>query len=328
MAGSGKRMRPHTLTSPKPLIPIAGKSIVRRLVEDIGNMTDNKIDEIAFVTGDFGKETEKQLLDLARETGAEGKIYYQEKPLGTAHAIQCAKPSLEGPVVIAFADTLFDTDFRLDPNEDGIIWVKKIDDPTQFGVVEVNQEGVITRFVEKPEDFVSDLAIIGIYYFRDGKFLSDEIQYLLDKGIKEKGEFQLTNAMENMKNKNARFKVGEVKQWMDCGNKDATVDTNRRILDLSPESDLRKDNIKIKDSVVVEPCYIGENVEIKNSIIGPYVSISEGSKVESSVISGSIVLVSSHIQNANFKNSMIGNHVIYKKKSEDLNVGDYTKIYR
>lgn len=328
MAGSGKRMRPHTLTSPKPLIPIAGKSIVRRLVEDIGNMTDDKIDEIAFVTGDFGKETEKQLLDLARETGAEGKIYYQEKPLGTAHAIQCAKPSLEGPVVIAFADTLFDTDFRLDPNEDGIIWVKKIDDPTQFGVVEVNQEGVITRFVEKPEDFVSDLAIIGIYYFRDGKFLSDEIQYLLDKGIKEKGEFQLTNAMENMKNKNARFKVGEVKQWMDCGNKDATVDTNRRILDLSPESDLRKDNIKIKDSVVVEPCYIGENVEIKNSIIGPYVSISEGSKVESSVISGSIVLVSSHIQNANFKNSMIGNHVIYKKKSEDLNVGDYTKIYR
>ena len=155
MAGRGSRLRPHTLTTPKPLIAFAGKSIVQRLVEDIVKVCNEEINEIAFIIGDFGKEIENNLIDIAKDLGAEGKIVYQDKPLGTAHAILCAKESLKGDVVVAFADTLFKADFRLEKNSDGIIWVNKIDDPSAFGVVKVNDEKIITDFVEKPEFFVS-----------------------------------------------------------------------------------------------------------------------------------------------------------------------------
>ncbi len=166
MAGKGKRMRPHTLTLAKPLIPVAGKPIVQRLVEDITKVCGQKVEEIAFVIGrDFGKETENNLIKIAEGQGAKGSIYYQDKALGTAHAIMCAEKSITGKTVIAFADTLFKADFVMDTNKEGVIWVQKIEDPRQFGVVKLDSKGVITDFVEKPVDFVSDLAIIGIYYF-------------------------------------------------------------------------------------------------------------------------------------------------------------------
>jgi len=171
MAGMGKRMRPHTLTVPKPLVPIAGKAIVHRLVEDIAKVCGEKIEEVAFIIGDFGKETEQRLIKIAESVGAKGSIYYQREALGTAHAIYCAKESLGGKVVVAFADTLFKADFTLDTSNEGIIWVQKVEDPRPFGVVKLNDKNEITDFVEKPEHFVSDLAIIGIYYFQDGENL-------------------------------------------------------------------------------------------------------------------------------------------------------------
>ena len=207
MAGRGSRLRPHTLTVPKPLIPIAGKPIVQRLVEDISKVCDETVDEIAFIIGDFGNEIEKNLINIAESLGAKGTIYHQEEALGTAHAILCAKESLTGNVVVAFADTLFKADFTLDNSADGIIWVKQIENPSAFGVVKLNDSNEITDFIEKPETFVSDLAIIGIYYFSDGEKLSIELQYLIDNNIKEKGEFQLTNALENMKAKGVKFNL-------------------------------------------------------------------------------------------------------------------------
>ncbi|HVA99358.1 MAG TPA: nucleotidyltransferase family protein, partial [Bacteroidia bacterium] len=163
MAGMGKRMRPHTLTTPKPLIPIAGKPMVQHIVEDITKVCDEKVDEIAFVIGRFGKEAENNLLKVAESLGAKGSIFYQDEPLGTAHAILCAKSCLTGKVTVAFADTLFKADFKMDSSQEGIIWVQKIADPRAFGVVKVNAENTITDFIEKPETFISDLAIIGIY---------------------------------------------------------------------------------------------------------------------------------------------------------------------
>ena len=165
MAGRGSRLRPHTLTVPKPLIPIAGKPIVQRLVEDIAKVAGENIEEVAFIIGDFGDEVEKSLLQIAERLGAKGSIYRQEEALGTAHAIKCAEQSMTGNVVVAFADTLFRADFTLDTNSDGVIWVKKVEDPSAFGVVKLDDYGFITDFVEKPQTFVSDLAIIGIYYF-------------------------------------------------------------------------------------------------------------------------------------------------------------------
>ncbi|MFQ3575583.1 MAG: nucleotidyltransferase family protein, partial [Cytophagales bacterium] len=161
MAGMGKRMRPHTLTVPKPLVPIAGKAIVHRLVEDIVKVCGEPVEEVAFIIGNFGKEVEDRLIGIASQVGAKGSIYYQHEALGTAHAIYCAEKSLSGKVVVAFADTLFKADFKLDSSEEGIIWVQKVEDPRPFGVVKIGNDGSITDFVEKPENFVSDLAIIG-----------------------------------------------------------------------------------------------------------------------------------------------------------------------
>lgn len=323
MAGMGKRMRPHTLTTPKPLLPIAGKSIVQRLAEDIAKVSSEKIEEIAFITGHFGKETESHLLKIASDMGAKGTIYYQEEALGTAHAILCAQKSLNGKVIIAFADTLFKADFKLDDSQDGIIWVQKVADPKPFGVVKLNKQNVITDFVEKPEYFVSDLAIIGIYYFKDGENLKKELQYLIDHNIKDKGEFQLTNALENMKNKGIKFTPGKVNEWLDCGNKDATVYTNQRVLEFDKKQNLISTTHTSQNSIIIEPCYIGENVQLINSIVGPHVSIGNNSIIEDSVVKNSIVQTNTKITCANINNSMLGNYVEFKNNSLELSIGDY-----
>ncbi|MFM2226065.1 MAG: hypothetical protein RJA07_2267 [Bacteroidota bacterium] len=326
MAGAGKRMRPHTLTTPKPLIPVGGKPIVERLAEDIAAMCNEKINEIAFVIGDFGKETELQLLAIAERLGAKGKIFYQDVPLGTAHAIMCAEECLKGNVMVAFADTLFYADFKIEASDESVIYVQKVEDPSAFGVVKLNDKNMITDFVEKPKEFVSDLAIIGIYYFKDGDYLRREMQYLLDNDIKEKGEYQLTNALENMKNKGTQFKPGQVKEWLDCGNKDATVYTNQRVLALNANNLKIPASAKIINSTVIQPCFIGENVTMENSIVGPYVSVGEKSIVKKSVIENSIVQTNSKIENACITNSMIGNFVQKISKAEDVSIGDYTTI--
>jgi glucose-1-phosphate thymidylyltransferase len=322
MAGRGSRLRPHTLTVPKPLIPIAGKPIVRRLVEDIAELSHETVDEIAFVIGDFGDEVERDLLRIAEELGAKGSIYYQDQPLGTAHAILCAADSLTGDLVVAFADTLFRADFEMDKSCDGTIWVKQVDDPSAFGVVKMDAKGVITDFVEKPSEFVSDLAIIGIYYFRDGENLKSELQYLIDNDIRDKGEYQLTNALENMKEKGLRFLPGEVKDWMDCGNKDVTVETNTRVLSFI-EEDLVHESVQLNNSSIIPPCYIGPNVVLRNSTIGPNVSIGEGSKIESCTIKNSIIQTDSQLVEMDLDNSMVGNHVRLRGSFRSISIGDY-----
>jgi len=325
MAGMGKRMRPHTLTTPKPLIPIAGKPMVQRIVEDVTKVCDEKVDEIAFVIGRFGKDAENSLIKIAEGLGAEASIFYQDTPLGTAHAIMCAKDCLKGKVLIAFADTLFKADFKMDSSQEGIIWVQKVDDPKPFGVVKLDSNNVITDFIEKPQEFVSDLAIIGIYYFNDGEYLKRELQYLLDNDIKEKGEYQLTNALENMKAKGTKFTPGKVTEWLDCGNKDATVYTNQRILEFN-KNGLRKSNFINQNSSIIEPCFIGENVQLINSMIGPHASIGASSIIENSVVQNSIIQTNSKIKNAEVKNAMIGNFVEYTGKSNNLSIGDFCVI--
>lgn len=324
MAGMGKRMRPHTLTIPKPLIPVAGKPIVQHLMEDIVKVCPEKVDEIAYVVGRFGNETEQRLVAIAESLGAKGSIHYQDEPLGTAHAILCAEPALIGKVVIAFADTLFRTDANIDEKSDGTIWVKQIDDPRQFGVVKVDKNNVITDFVEKPQEFVSDLAIIGIYYFKDGENLRSELQYLIDNNIKDKGEYQLTNAMENMKSKGKKLVPGKVTEWLDCGNKDATVYTNKRVLEIKYPAGQVHPSAKIINSVIVHPCLIDKDAVIENSVIGPHVSLGSGTKTMNAIIRNSIIQNNSVIDSAVIDNSMVGSHVSYKGKWQDLSMGDYS----
>jgi glucose-1-phosphate thymidylyltransferase len=326
MAGMGKRMRPHTLTTPKPLLPIAGKPIVQLLCEELAKVCTEKIEEIAFIIGDFGKEAEENLVKVAESLGAKGSIYHQHEALGTAHAVLCAKESLSGKVIVAFADTLFKADFEMDEAKDAVIWVQKIDDPSAFGVVKIADDGTISDFVEKPKEFVSDLAIIGIYYFKDGENLKNELQYLLDNEIKDKGEYQITNGLENMKNKGLKIYPGEVIEWLDCGNKDATVHTNTRWLELHKDNYSEPSSLKLVNSEIIQPCFIGENVEIHNSKIGPHVSIGNNTKISNSEISASIIQTNAVLQNTKLSNSMLGNFVQVNGGELELSLGDYSVI--
>lgn len=327
MAGRGSRLRPHTLTVPKPLIPIAGKPIVQRLVEDIAKVAGENIEEVAFIIGDFGPEIERSLIQIAEKLGAKGSIYYQNDPLGTAHAIKCAEQSMQGDVVIAFADTLFRADFQLDKNSDGVIWVKSVEDPSAFGVVKLDNYGFITDFVEKPQTFVSDLAIIGIYYFNSAEKLMDEINYIMDNDIKNGGEYQLTTALENLRAKGAKFTLGKVNDWMDCGNKNATVETNSKILEYEKEEMKNYPaSAVIENSLIIQPCFIGENVKISNSKVGPGVSLGNNTTVVNSNIENSLIQENTRINHGNLSNSMIGNSAQYFGVAREISLGDYSVL--
>lgn len=331
MAGIGSRLRPHTLTVPKPLTLIAGKPIVQRLVEDISKVVNQKIDEIAFIIGPVAKgfpsNTEEQLLAIAENLGAKGSVFIQEEALGTAHAIYQAASVLNGSCVVAFADTLFKADFKLDATADGVIWVKQVENPKAFGVIKI-KDGKITDFVEKPQEFVSDLAIIGIYYFKKGEILLKEIQYLLDNDIQEKGEYQLTNALENMKAKGLSFVPGQVAEWMDCGNKDVTVLTNKKVLEFThlDGENLVSSDIELENAEIIQPCYVGSGVKLRNAKIGPYVSLGEGCVVENSTIENSLIQQKTQISNAHLFNAMIGSNAIFNGKFTSVSIGDYSEL--
>ncbi|WP_191858378.1 sugar phosphate nucleotidyltransferase [Hanstruepera ponticola] len=331
MAGRGSRLRPHSLTVPKPLIPVAGEPIVHRLVKDIAKVINQPIDEIAFVLGDlafFGDDVVSSLKALAESLGAKPSIYRQDKPLGTGHAIMCAKDSLSGPAVIAYADTLIRADFNLDQEADSVIWVKKVDQPEAYGVVKLNDKNEIVELVEKPKFFVSDLAVIGIYYFKDVSVLKEELQHVLDNNIVNGGEYQINDGIKGMMAKGKIFKTGQVDEWMDCGNKTVTVETNAKMLGFLQDDgeQLIAPCLKIENSKIVQPCYIGKNVILKDSTIGPFVSIGDNSTIESSTVKNSLIQTHTTIKNANLDEAMIGNHAIFDGDFSKISIGDYSVL--
>lgn len=329
MAGRGSRLRPHTLTVPKPLIPVAGKPIVHRLVEDIAGVLNQPIDEVAFIIHEsFGKQVENELIAIAQKLGAKGTIYYQNEALGTGHAIMCAKDSLNGPAVIAYADTLIRADFDLDTSADSVIWVKQVDQPEAFGVVNLNANGEIIELVEKPKEFVSDLAVIGIYYFKDVAVLKNELQSVLDNNIIHGGEYQINDGIKQMMAKGMKFVPGKVDEWMDCGNKDVTVETNTRMLGfLHHDGDeLISKKVKLENATIIPPCYIGDDVVLINATVGPNVSLGKGCHVLDSTIKNSLVQTHSHIKNASLDNAMIGNHASFDGNFTSISIGDYSVL--
>jgi glucose-1-phosphate thymidylyltransferase len=327
MAGRGSRLRPHTLTVPKPLIPVGGVPIVHRLVADIAAVCGGNIQKIGFVTGDFGDAVDHELCQIANQFGAEGLVFKQHEPLGTGHAVLCASELLSGPVVVAFADTLFRANFTISPKDDGILWVKQIPNPEQFGVVMLNKSGEIIDFIEKPKEPVSDLAMIGIYYFKDGNALLQELNYLVDHSVIKSGEYQLPDALRRLTEKGTVFRPGEVQEWLDCGNKEVTVETNSRVLefDLEDGKTMVGQNLRINNSLIIPPCFIGDNVTINHSIVGPHVSLGNGSVVEHSNIKNSLIQANTQIKNAVLSGSMLGSNVRINGAVKDLSLGDYSE---
>ena len=330
MAGRGSRLRPHTLTIPKPLIPVAGKPIVHRLVEDIAGVLNQDIEEVAFIIHEsFGKKVEEDLIAIAQKLGAKGTIYYQNEALGTGHAIMCAKDSLSGPAVIAYADTLIRADFDLDTTADSVIWVKQVDKPEAFGVINLNESNEIVELVEKPQEFVSDLAVIGIYYFKDVAVLKNELQLVIDNNIIHGGEYQINDGIKQMMAKGMKFVPGKVDEWMDCGNKDVTVETNSRMLGFllnDAEETMIHETVRIENSTIIPPCYIGEDVVLINSIVGPNVSLGNATHLTNTKIKNSLVQTHAHIRNAKLNNAMIGNHATFDGEFTSISIGDYSVL--
>ena len=330
MAGRGSRLRPHTLTTPKPMLLVAGMSIVSRLVRDIVKLLDQPVINIGFVLGDpvfFGDEVVDELQQLAKEFGAKAHIFRQHKALGTGHAILCAESLLSGPTVIAYADTLIRADFALDSSADAIIWVKKVKDPEAYGVVETNDKGEIKGLVEKPQTQVSDLAVIGIYYFKQAADLKDELTAVMDEKLTRDGEYQINDGILRMIQKGKRFTTAEVSQWMDCGNPAITVETNQRMLRiLETEGELLEGTYTNSNSTVIPPCYIADGVEIHNSTIGPFVSIGQDTRIKNSTIENSMIQSHCVLSGVKLKDAMLGNHVKYNGDFSVVSLGDYTEL--
>jgi len=270
----------------------------------------------------------QSLKKLAEELGAKPTIYRQDVPLGTGHAIMCAKESLSGPAVIAYADTLIQVKFDFDFEADAVIWVKSVENPEAYGVVQLNSDDEIVELVEKPLEFVSDLAVIGIYYFREVAELKVELQNVLDKNIINGEEYQINDGIKGMMSNGKIFKTGQVDQWMDCGNKKVTVETNTQVLKNDHEMGVNNvhPTVVTENALIIPPCFIGENTVLRNSVIGPYASIGRESRISGSVISSSIVQHEVRIANAVLENSMIGSHAVYNGLARDLSIGDYSTL--
>ncbi len=325
MAGRGTRVRPHSHTVPKPLLPVAGTMIIERIIETFIRTLPRPIEEIVFILGpDFGQDIKDQLTDMSNRHNAKATFQVQFPALGTAHAVHCAKDDLSGEVIIAFADTIFDSKqpFTLD-DADSVIWLKSVEDPSRFGVATYTGD-TITGFIEKPKEFISDLAIIGVYYFKDGEELKRQIQRIIDNDIKGPGgEYFLTDALDNMLKEGKIFKTATVDEWLDCGTLPAWLETTRVITE---KEFTAIDEGKFPGSVIKPPVYIGENVTIEDSTIGPHVSIEAGAIIKGSSIQGTIIREHARIENTQISDSTIGAHTSLKNVKGKVDIGDHSSL--
>ncbi|WP_185855537.1 sugar phosphate nucleotidyltransferase [Blattabacterium cuenoti] len=327
MAGKALRLYPHTLNTPKPFLSIAGKTVLRRLLDNLYKFIKFfSVQEIIFIIKPIDNIKNK-LISLSKEIGITPVIYYQKYPLGTADALLKAdKSMIGGPIIIAFSDTLFNSiSFIKIKNEsfDNIIWTKKVKNPNLFGVVKCDSNKLITNFIEKPEHYQSNLAIIGLYYFKNSITLKNELWN--NYNIKNKKEYQLTYVLEAMRKKGVRFISCQVKNWMDFGNKNSTLSSHSKILSMESKNyNLINKKSTIKNSLIINPCYIGKETIIENCIIGPYVSIEKYTIIKNSNIKKSIIQNNTKIMYANLHNSIIGKYSFYKGKEQEISISDYS----
>ena len=325
MAGRGTRVRPHSHTVPKPLLPVAGTMIIERLVETFIRTLDRKIDEVVYILGpDFGQDIKDQLSEMSDRHNAKATFRVQFPALGTAHAVACANDDLDGEVIVAFADTLFDSKEKFNiEGADSVIWLKRVEDPSRFGVA-VHEGENITGFVEKPEEFISDLAIIGVYYFKDGQELKRQVNRVIDEDIKGPGgEYFLTEALDNMINQGKVFKIATVDEWLDCGTLPAWLETTGEIVAKENHS---FDASNYPGSTIIPPVFIADDVIIENSVIGPKVSIEAGSIIKNSKIENTIIRDHASLADVETSGSTIGANTSIINVKGKIDIGDHSSV--
>ncbi len=320
LAGFGTRLRPHTYSRPKPLINVAGKPVLGHLLD---KLQDLPIDEYIFIVGYLGDQIEAYVRE---NYGDKPSRYFEQKELnGQSPAIYLAKEAIEGPVLILFVDTIFETDlgFLADTDAEAVAFVKEVEDPRRFGVAAVNEEGIVTHFVEKPDSMENRLAVIGMYYIRDSAAMLDAIETQMREDRQTKGEYYLADAFQIMVDRGTKFRVAEVDEWLDAGTADAVLETNRLLLKRGRDN---AHDVQADGSVIISPVYIDPSARITNSVIGPYVTLGADCVVENCVIRDSIIDSDSVVKNALLEHSLVGRHAVLEGQFRTVNVGDSTSI--
>jgi len=315
LAGFGTRLRPHTYTKPKPLVNVAGKPVLAHILDSLAGLD---VEETIFIVGHLGEQIQKYV-----ETHYTFPARYveQRELKGQAHALHLAREHLSGPILIIFVDTIFEADLQHLPTDcDGVLYVKEVEDPRRFGVA-ILEQGYIARLVEKPATPVSNLAVIGVYYLREGENLVAAIDELLARNIQTKGEYFLADALQLMINDGAKFRAETVDVWEDCGKPETVLQTNRYLLTKTGGHAGHT-----HDSIIVPPVYIADSARVEHSVIGPYVTIAEDAVVRRSIIKDSIVNKGACIEDAMLNLSLIGDNARVRGSYEQLNVGDSSLV--
>ncbi|NIM92983.1 MAG: NTP transferase domain-containing protein [Anaerolineales bacterium] len=321
-AGYGKRLRPHTWSKPKPLIQVAGNTVLGHVLDMFEQLP--KIDEVIFIVGYLGDQIEEYVKDAYPHLNA--RYVEQKELIGQSHAIWLARDGLSGPMLMAFVDTLIEADLTnlSAGGAEAVGWVKEVPDPRRFGVAEVDVDGWVKRLVEKPEDISNNLAVVGFYYFQEADDLITAIEEQMERGEQLKGEYFLADAINIMLDNGLRMRVRTVDVWNDCGKFDAVLETNRYLLDHGKDNS--EEAAGLKGVTLKPPVYVDPSAVVRDSEIGPYASIGPGCRIEGSVIQDSIIDSDTVITDTKLSTSLVGREVHISGYQGSLNIGDTSEV--
>ena len=321
VAGAGTKLRPHTYTQPKALIPLAGKTILSIIIDQL---QEAKITDFVFIIGYLGEKIQDYVKEKYPNLNCH--FVHQNERHGTGHAINLTKEIVgDDEVLIVLGDTIAEYDIKEVVNTPhSMLGVKKVDDPRNFGVAEIDEDGFISRVVEKPAIPKSNMALVGVYKIKETGFLFSCIQKIIDADIKSYDEFNLTDALECMIQNGVKFQPFKVQNWFDCGKKETLLESNATLLKKFGGNVTEKH--AFENTIIIPPVSIGEGCDIKNSVIGPNVAIGENSRLNHAIIKDSIIGSYSNLYEIVLNTSLIGSDAEVRGVSRSLNIGDNTAI--